>query len=1608
MLEPRGDASALFKGVDALRKKLLDLTMRNRMVNFRPSRKYGVSVVGEQSLLVYDAVVERQRKMGFEGTPDTGRGQRSLEGVGEAASQALLSESAQELPDGPVTPIPGSVDPSDGVLHVPMAHSVVHAKLRITHRQEQLAREELGVHTLFLTLGMLEWREAEASKAPLLSPLVFVPVELEKSRGGTLKLNYDGGEIGDNLPLQAKLREQNVLLPEFDQDKGLESYFEEVEQAVGSRPDWAVRRDDIQLGFFSYEKYAMYVDLGGENWPEGRQPWLHRDIGALLGRGYSDAETSAGDDTFLDSLKTVADSHEVLDADSSQRVALIRASEGHSMVVEGPPGTGKSQTITNLIAEAIYDGRTVLFVSAKKAALDVVARKLSEVGLADAFIDLHDKGVSRTAFYTEIKRTLDQNNKYRSLDEQVRRLGELREQLNEHCFAVNEPLQEWGISPFEALSELARLPEEDKEDLAARVPFAKLSTLRGEDLRRVLPRIRALQERVARIGIPAQHPFYGVGIERVDRSIRLELEVNLSSAIEELSKVDEVWKEACSAIGVDLPASGPNIVTLQLCLDRVQAAPPHEGVSMTADSWEQDAPAIREVLAALRQFQSSFELHKAMVKPEIWGEDLSSIAEAYEKHSTKLLRGLIGEFKAARSKLTEWMLPSAHDDDRARNVVLLSVRQAQTALALVHGREGLVKRLFGSHWASESTAPDLIEGLLEWVLSLRAEVASGALPAGLLTTLAKPTSQQEACLQVQTALSTAQQAVGRTQPLLARMGYVPNATEAEFALLRQRFERWQASLERLDEYLEFRRVRDGLAQDGLDAVVELAERWLLAGARLTDLVARSYWYGIVDRAMSVRPALKHFDREAQESAIEEFCRLDNVKLEYNRALARKAHQDRLPKYETAGGQLQTLRQQCELKRRQKSIRWIMSHAGEAVQRIKPVFMMSPLTVAIHLPPSMPPFDMVVFDEASQVKPEDALCAISRAKQCVVVGDTRQMPPTNFFDNVADDDDDSDEDETTLAAKHMESVLSLMNSAVHQSVRKPDLRWHYRSLDPRLIQPSNEIIYDNRLVVFPSASSELAGRRTGVYWNEVKGVYAPGSSKRYNEIEAEAVCEAVLCNMRERPGESVLVAAMNKQQADLIYFKLQAAERTAGDVFERHRVRHPFEPLDVKNLETVQGDERDVVFVSVTYGPDDTGVVHQRFGPINSEGGERRLNVLFTRARQRCEVFSSMRSDQIKVSANQSGVAAFKRYLQFAESGSTDIAIPTGRSTESPFEQQVLHELNLLGYEVHTQVGTEGYRIDLAVVDPDVPGRYILGVECDGATYHSARSARDRDKLRQAVLERRGWNIHRIWSLDWWQGRQGEVKRVAKRIESLRSLQPAATAPEVEPMPPPLIVMESNGPKEETPPLARPYVVTPPYPRSQPNWLLLHSGQVAENFASQSQEVSIEFWDYMKSVVRHMAEHEGPIHREFLIHKLREVLGYKRLKSANRIWVESQLPVWTAGLQTDGESYWFSPKQATGIRDWGTAPDEFRKVDYLPTIEIANAIRLAVKASIEIRPEEIAQVVMKLLGFKRVTEPMRVRVLEVVDQLRQAGQLVPGLNSSQHPSGTLRLAQPPKP
>lgn len=548
---------------------------------------------------------------------------------------------------------------------------------------------------------------------------------------------------------------------------------------------------------------------------------------------------------------------------------------------------------------------------------------------------------------------------------------------------------------------------------------------------------------------------------------------------------------------------------------------------------------------------------------------------------------------------------------------------------------------------------------------------------------------------------------------------------------------------------------------------DLVRCWPAAGLRyagVAQAVEAAFYRSVAEKLMREHPVLTRHAGNTHDQVRKRFQDLDREMLQLNRkVIAAQLHARPIPPGRRAGStrdytENEMLTHQTGLQQPRIALRRLFSNAGNAIRAYTPCVMMSPMSVAQYLEPGRHKFDLLVIDEASQMRPEDALGAMLRCNQAVIVGDPEQLPPTDFFSASVDANDEKAEDAPE------ESILELGRRCWHPMRM---LEVHYRSRHQSLIAYSNREFYGERLLVYPSPV--LDDPDFGVSCRKVEGAYEVGQGR--NLEEARAVVEEAAGLMRARADRSIGIVAMNQAQRDLIETLMD--ERAAADPdIQAYRERWDgnLEDFFVKNLENVQGDERDIILISTVYGPTAEGVFHQHFGPLNRAYGHRRLNVLFTRAKRKLTVFTSLDHARIVADGSRRGVRVLKEFLEYASRGSFTPGRRSGEEPDSDFERWFLSRLNSANYEAHPQVGVAKYRIDIGVVHPDKPGSYILGVECDGATYHSSKSARDRDRLRQDVLEGLNWRIYRVWSTDWYRDPEREFARLVDRIERLRALQ----------------------------------------------------------------------------------------------------------------------------------------------------------------------------------------------------------------------------------------------
>ena len=1561
--------------IDEARKKLVDTGTRNRLVHVnRLGRGRFLNIVNERADDVFRILYTERRKMRFH--------------AAEAAHDDEENGDSVHFDDVDLGTFAGvgEVDESrftDRLLDTNLGTDALQKRLLQLARDARTAEEEQGLNILFLALGFLGWFEDEKSDVPREAPLVLVPVELVRNeRTSTYDIRAREEDIVTNLPLQSRLREDfGLTLPEIDADDDWSpsAYFDAVRDGLTAKPRWRIDDHGMQLGFFSFAKQLMQRDLEQSEWPEGG---LAHDatIGSLVHAGFEREPSLFQDGKRLDSLLSPQDIVQVIEADAPQTKVIEEVRRGRNLVVQGPPGTGKSQTITNIIAAAAHDGKKVLFMAEKMAALDVVLDRLRKCGLGDLCLELHSRHANKREVLQEIGRTLQSREEVVPRDINTTELRIKRDELNRIADLLHTTIKDRDYTPFDAMADVVGFIASGRRppDLS-RDGLAELNLVQRRQIEYDIAR---LAELLAASGPRSEHPFAGCRELDLQPVALQRLDNDLSTAINALR--DALSAGAAFARGLPpedresatgdewlpRPASIAELRQSAAFLELIQNQPQNAGMIIDEVFGEGLAGDLAESLAVGLVWAEAKRDAEAQFRDHAWEIPAVPLQLALERGAGGTLGSFFARLGGVYRRASETLaglalgpLPKAATDRLELAKRLADVQRRRRKLA---DEEGFLAQHLGRAWRGEQTDFDGVRRGVLWIADVETTgmVRSSTELERTRSTFGAPAKTVKEIYEKAEAAADAAGAVVELLDMdLDALGFGETVEQASLSALHGRF---VGMAKRSESYSEWRRIQnltEGLVGAGLGRLIAMLDDGRLspsdALAEFGYASAEARWE-MAKYSLRALSSLADLDRHELVAA---FDALETKHIENVQELVRTRHLAQLPL--GAAGEMGVIRGEIARKRRHMPIRRLMAKAGGMVQRIKPVFLMSPISIAQFLPPSALRFDLLVVDEASQVRPEDAFGAIARCRQIVIVGDQKQLPPTSFFDRLGSDEpvkDDDDEEDGIATATEMESILTLCEA---RGMSQRMLEWHYRSRDPSLIRVSNEEFYDGRLILPPSPL-ELDSNY-GLSFERVPGAYVSGGSGSggrpgTNRIEAEHVVRAVAAHARQWPGMSLGIVTFSKAQADMVTEILEF-ERRQDEVLNDFLREGRAEDVFVKNIENVQGDERDVIFISVGYGPAEPGgrLRNMRFGPINAEGGERRLNVLFTRARARCRVFASFDPGDMDLSrTSRDGPRILKRFLDYAKTGEAVEHSPAAGGADSPFEEDVASVIRSLGYLADHQVEGAGFRIDIGVRHPDSPGKYILAVECDGAAYHRALSARERDRHRQAVLEGMGWTFHRIWSTDWFHRRPQERQALAAALADARAAAERITVPgandgvrRAEPVDSsPVSEADRGTGRLSLPPITAPLV----YRRTN----------ISVVTAMEPHEVPLP---RLAKLARQIVDVEGPVHVDLVARRIAESFGKSR--TGGRIAGATRAALREALREARGElleraGFWLTREQReqVPVRDRSAAGGGTDKAAMLPPMEIAAAADLIERESGRVERAELIREVSRLLGFKR--------------------------------------------
>jgi very-short-patch-repair endonuclease len=1430
-----------------------------------------------------------------------------------------------------------------------------------------------------------------------LAPIILIPVTLKRQSvrsGYELKRHDDETLINPTLLHLLKTNYQLTVkgldgIRMDDNGVDVQRVWAAFRGAITNVPGWEVLERSF-LGIFSFTKYLMWRDL------HTRLADLkeNRVVAQLVENKQASAEGHerfAGD-TSLDDVYLPQALFVPKLADSSQLKAVAMADANMDFVLDGPPGTGKSQTITNIIADSLAKGKTVLFVSEKIAALNVVHARLEEVGLGPFCLELHSAKAKKTEVMKQLGRALDfaGGHTVEEWDHEANHLAELRRELNDlvrvlHRVHTNG-LTVYGASGLTILNSAQRPAHFEWTDPAAHDRKAL------DVLREIAKRIQALATEFRTL------KAHGLeGITRTawsptweDDLFRQADHVDLAAA-----ELGEAAAAAASACGLSL--ASPSYAALSALdsladvLLRAPCVPPGLAARACDAATQTSLKKLRDHGERRRQIWASFAGYRSSAASldgaRIGAEWRAACATWWPKRWLSQRR-ITGQLRAHREDLARPRVEQV-EELVARLAMLNTEDRALAAL------EPTVGPVLGEAWRRLETDWPALARHEAWCkafeeASARFAGADIAAISDARTRLGILVSEHQALLAPDRPTGAA---LARLREVFRNYAVSAKALEdlaggasltghadeaAALARARSALQRWNAARRQVRNWCQWQGIRSRAIAQGMSGLVAALENGAIEVSQVVDFFEYSYQSWWLKRVIDQEPVLLKFASADHDRKIRDFRVADAhfEKLTEKCVVARLA--ERVPNTSVPTGtesELGRLRRELQRQRGLSPIRQVLSQMPTLLAKLKPCLLMSPLSVAQYLDASHK-FDLVVFDEASQIPVWDAVGAIARGKQLVVAGDEMQLPPTSFFQKAYDNEDNIAEDEVT----DLESVL---NECRAVGLARQRLGWHYRSRHEALIAFSNVTYYDGSLITFPSPVTQDAS----VSFRHIRGVYDRGGSKT-NRAEAEAIVAEIEDHYlsQERRAKSVGVVTFNQPQMTLIQ-QLLDAKRAANPELDQVLAEIEHEELFVKNLENVQGDERDVILFSITYGPDAAGKVNMTMGPLTKEGGHRRLNVAITRAREQVILFSTLLPEHIDTArASGQGVGDLKAYLDFARRGKVALlsqSSPTGLDPDSPFEVAVIKALRAKSWTVHAQVGCSGYRVDIGVVNPDAPGEYLMGVECDGRTYHSAATARDRDRLRQLVLERLGWRLHRIWSTDWWNDRDTEIDKLDRALKERLAARAETKHSESDPT-----VRRGERPQAMDDAAVRlpekEHYAKGPETARLPAVFAPHAIAAVRGKRFEERRNDGEIRDQILELVNN----QGPLPEDEVFRQVARAWDIGRVGSRVSERLAALRPAVVRVTASGGRFYWpptLNPDEWRGFRVANDAQQSKRHIDDIAVEEIANAAAYLLANGGETPVSALAKDVCRLFGMARITSDAEARAQKGIRLLAKNGR-----------------------
>ena len=1441
--------------------------------------------------------------------------------------------------------------------------------LKNIYRAAKVSIEENGTNTLFLALGFLRWFESDLSEKPRYAPIVLIPIDIVKSsrnKGYVIRSRQEEAQV--NITLLEYLRQIYGLkitgldpLPADEHGIDLPLVYHTIRQAIMGKNRWNIENMAF-IGLFSFGQFVMWNDIRNRS----KELEENKVVSSLIeGKmNWSPEEQTV----TLDNLDQVIEPDKMavpMSADSSQMVAIAAAAGGQSFVLHGPPGTGKSQTITNMIANALYQGKSVLFVAEKMAALNVVQSRLASIGLDPFCLELHSNKTNKSNVLQQLNKALEVGRIKAPEDYKATadKIHELRKSLNAVVEALHSK-RTYGGTLYEAIEKY-----EANKSHKGKIMFPNeiVEAASEENIGEWDEALRQYTVAIADVDSYENSPLKGYEGTEYSIGFRDELEQLLNELIMLHPKTKACVERLCQWSGVgddkakktldEFVRLGSLISNSAPTLSLLIESPNFAGISEQIKSMCQDGSSynhlygelanifevqvfaydVNDAVLRLKQAEISWFLPKMMGKNKLVKE-----LKLYAKNPAAITKNNLAEYY---EKLSEMQM--------------LKNRILGTTTAITDYMSGLYLGT-KTDWTMVLRALEKAYGIQEFFKDV--EKTKHRLYLEAIADYSNDKEIMDAVEGVESFIGRVLQLTETYQINLASVYDSKDWAEAVVTIMRT----YKDNLFGLKNWVTMQQKAKQMKGVGLSSVVEAWEKGHVHAANIRNAYEGNLYYTLILKTIGEDDRLKDFQGRQYEDMISQYGELiEKFRVLTIQELVAKLSAQ-IPVSGTASAassEIGILKRAIKSNGRMLSIRKLFNDITTLLRKLCPCMLMSPISVAQYIDPAFPKFDLVIFDEASQLPTSEAVGTIARGENVVIVGDPKQLPPTSFFSSNRVDEENMDK----------EDLESLLDDCLSISMPQEHLKWHYRSRHESLIAYSNMKYYDNKLYTFPSPNDLVSE----VKLVHVDGFYDKGKTKQ-NKAEAKAVVDEIARRLSDESlrNDSIGVVTFSSVQQNLI-------DDMLADVFVKHPEleeldKNAKEPIFIKNLENVQGDERDVILFSIGYGPDKEGKVSMNFGPLNRDGGWRRLNVAISRARKHMVVYSTLRPEQIDLSRTRAeGLVGLRGFLEFAERGKNVLACKVGAISKpkDTLVLQVAEEIRKMGYEVKCNIGCSEYKMDIGVIDAAKPDTYLLGILLDGENCREAATSRDRFILQPNVLKGLGWKIMRVWALEWLDNPEKVLQGIKAELENSALTREVASI-QIEIVPKAEVAFEKMDISE----VERYQSASAQYKSFE-----IHHMGYSETFYEPSAQTAIA------KVMRSILIQEAPISRKALMRKVLSAWGISR--SGSRVEASFDMALRKVQKKETRDMnnvfYWKIdqvPEEYTGYRVEDQNGNK-RSMDEVSSYEITNAIKEVLAEQVGLSRIDLIRETARKFGFTRLGSVIETAISNAIDCAIERGIVV---------------------